>query len=75
MKNKCIHGYFCDKIIQITKFQKNAYIIFNYHRLIDSLHSYIAKVHLITLASSYVVSIPLGPIFLEIVFSIQMIEK
>ncbi len=66
---------FRDKIIHITKFEKNAYIIFNYRRLIDSLHSYIAKVHSITSASSYAMNTPFGPISLDLVFPFKWLES
>ncbi len=48
---------------------------FNCCRLMDNPHSCIARVHLITLAPSFAMSTPLGPIFLDLVFPFKWLEN
>ncbi len=45
-----------------------ATFIFSCCRLMDNPHSCMSKVHLITTTSFFLVSTPLGPIFLDLVF-------
>lgn len=49
--------------------------IFNWCKLMDNLHSCIAKVHLITSTSSFIVSTPPNPIFPNLVFPCRWLEN